>query len=144
MNIDTKYLLDAVSIRKLSTDILKLDFIKANCIIPEEILYEVNSDKKKELLLPFSEKPTTQLIIMTENLLDNIGINNKVLDLYNNEGNGDIILIATILCKKDEQALTMFKTNWVLVTDDNELIKLATTKKIECISTEEFINLATQ
>jgi hypothetical protein len=141
MNLEIKYLIDAVSITKLPIEFLRLDFVQKNSFIPAEIFYEIRSAAKKQVLLPIVDKVDCGLLNTTIGLLREVGTNNKVLDLYNNEGNGDIALVATALFKKEQQVLTLFQINWVIVTDDNGLKDLAGRKAIVCISTEDFINL---
>lgn len=132
------YLLDTVSIIHLNYDALSSAFVRDNCLVPAEIYYEVSSIGKRNAIERIVEKPSKDLLHTAQKLLKRIGPNNRVLDLYRNEGNGDIMLIATALLKIEIDAMTLFKRQWIIVSDDKELQLLAQNQKLKAISTEAF------
>lgn len=66
-------------------------------------------------------------------LLEEIGHNLKLLNLYLGEGTADIMMIAFILAERDEDK-TMFPEEYTIVTKDAELTTVAKAYNIGCVS----------
>lgn len=139
MNIEDKFLLDAVSVTRLGVGTLNSGFIQSSCLVPEEIFYEVGSQRKKEAIKKLVEKPNLEILKSAQALLTDLGTKNSILDLYQNEGNGDVILLAAAISKKQQEDGTLFQTDWIIVTDDRDLRELAKQKKIKTFTTKKFI-----
>jgi len=135
---DKRYLLDTVSVTRISLDVLMSDFVQEKCVVPAEVYYEVGSAGKREAIQRIAEAPSASLFGKVRDLLLSAGVNNQVLDLYQNQGNGDIILVATALSKEESEELSLFKTKWTIVSDDKNLQDLAQINQILVISTEAF------
>jgi len=135
---DVRYLLDTVSINRLPLDLLNSVFVQSNCNVPLDVCYEVGNLRKQQAVQKIIEKMSADLLHIVQSLLHEIGTNNKVLDIYHNEGNGDVILVATALMKKEQESLTLFKNNWIIVSDDKDLQELAKQKGVKAMSTEAF------
>ena len=65
----------------------------------------------------------------------------KIVDLYNNEGNGDVLLIATVLSERRKELGSMLKTQWIIVTEDKGVAKLAGIFNIETINKKQFYQI---
>lgn len=83
-----------------------------------------------------------QKIGITVDILDqlrNVMLNaEKIVDLYNNEGNGDVLLIATALSEQHKELGSMLRTQWIIVTEDKGVVKLANTFSIKTIDKRQF------
>ena len=65
----------------------------------------------------------------------------KLVDLYKYKGNGDVFLIATALARMNEEDGMLFKTEWIIVTEDKGVIDMAKKCNICTINTKEFENI---
>ena len=134
------YLLDSVAIIRLDKSILAGDFVKKHCRISEEVVNEVRHRKKISMLEENVIPVTPKVLSIARDLLTTNADSKGLIDLYKNEGNGDILQLATIIVEKEKVSLTLnlFNTNWTLVTDDIGLSTFAESLGINAISSDEF------
>ncbi len=144
MKFEDKYLLDTVAISKLNRLELESSFLRDDCKIPEEVLYECRDFKHVKLLNSLVIPVTIELISTAQTVILGLDDDDKIIDLYNNEGNGDIILLATALHEMSKNGIQLFKTNWVIVTDDRLLTERAREFSIDSISSKEFRDIVKQ
>lgn len=138
----TKYLLDETPAASLSNEWIKSDFFQRNCLIPEEIMYELRDNfeldfnELKKVLVPVSYDILNQLQIVMAQV--------KIVKLYQNEGNGDSLIIATALAMKNEENAKLIKDEWVIVTSDKGVVAIAKNFAIKCIGKNEFYEILKQ
>lgn len=65
-------------------------------------------------------------------VLTSHGDNFKLIRLYTGEGTADVVMLAYILAEKDD-SYTLFPEDYVLVTQDRELISIATAYGIKSV-----------
>lgn len=136
---ETNFLLDTTPVASLCNEWMDSEFFLSYCFIPEEIVFESGTNFYIDL-----EKLKRRQISTTYEVLNKLKMimaQAKVVDLYNNEGNGDVLLVATALAKKDEEDLKLFKAEWVIVTCDKGVAKLAESFAIRVMGKDEFYKI---
>ena len=78
-----------------------------------DYLYEAEASYTKKCQIPVSYDILNQLQIVMAQA--------KVVKLYQNEGNGEVLIIATALAMKNLENSKLFKDEWVIVTCDKGL-----------------------
>lgn len=135
--IETKYLIDTTPAATLQEEWMKSSFFKKYCFFPEEIIYELRDNLALNQRILAEQK--IEVSINTLDQLQNVMLSaDKIVDLYNNEGNGDVLLIATILSERRKELGSMLKTQWIIVTEDKGVAKLADVFNIETINKKQF------
>ena len=138
--IETKYLIDTTRAATLKEKWMKSSFFKQSCFFPEEIIYELRDNLALNQRILAEQK--IEVSIDTLDQLQNVMLSaDKIVDLYNNEGNGDVLLIATILSERRKELGSMLKTRWIIVTEDKGVVRLASVFNIETISKKQFYEL---
>ncbi|KKQ81498.1 MAG: hypothetical protein UT05_C0015G0007 [Parcubacteria group bacterium GW2011_GWF2_38_76] len=138
------YLLDTVSITEIQNkdkNFFTSNFYRDNCFVPEEIVFELESpqneyllDKLKKKTYPISSEILKYLpIVMGEMNLDNV-----VIDLYQNKGNGDVFCLAIAFCENSKNQDKLLPDDWLIVSNDLGLAKLAKTLGVRVINSREF------
>lgn len=143
------YLLDSVTVSKLTGGQLASDFVTSHCVVPEEIAYELERVGKDTDVLRISQPVDIDLLASIREVLSMEEIGYRLLDLFNNSGNGDIVLLALALCGIRDTRAKLFGPGYTIVTDDEALIEftkkrmaaLTDGEKVETLRTEEFISL---
>lgn len=138
--IETKYLIDTTPAATLKEKWMKSNFFKKSCFFPEEIVYELRDNLVLNQRILAEQK--IGVSIDTLDQLQSVMLSaNKIVDLYNNEGNGDVLLIATVLSERRRELGSMLKTRWIIVTEDKGVVRLAGVFNIETISKKQFYEL---
>ena len=134
---DKKYIVDtnvACSLKKMHVD---SNFFRNNCFIPEEILTEIGNSN--DLYLEFERRQLPITFDVLYELQNSVMLHSEsVIDLYDDKGDGDVMIIATILAEKRKEAGSWLITEWVVATEDNGLKKLLSKFGIERVGLEEF------
>lgn len=136
---ETKYLLDTTPAASLRNEWIGSDFFQKNCFVPEEIIYELRDNNELDLAMLKNNQ-----ISVSYDILSNLQIvmaQAKIVKLYQNEGNGDVLIIATALAMKNIENAKLLKDEWVIVTSDNGVVKLAANFAIKCITKESFYSI---
>lgn len=134
--IGTKYLLDSMIVSSLKTEFIQSKFFKSSCFFSDEIAYEQRDNNQLNL----SEFENNIFPVDSDILqkLKDVMEKAKIVKLYRNEGNGDVLTIATALSQTANDSLPMFSIKWKIVTSDRGLKNLAREFDIECIDADEF------
>lgn len=136
---ETKYLLDTTPAASLHNEWLKTKFFQNYCFVPEEIMYELRDNFELDLIeLKKNQIPVTYDIL---NELQIVMAQAKIVKLYQNEGNGDSLIIATALAMKNKENAKLIKDDWVIVTSDTGVATLAKNFAIRCIGKNEFYDI---
>ena len=139
---ETKYLIDETPAASLKDEWIMTNFFKKNCFIPEEIIYELRDNYELDLVeLRKNQIPVSYDIL---NELQIVMAQAKAVKLYQNEGNGDALIIATALVMKNKENAKLIKDEWIIVTSDKGVITLAKNFAIKCISKDEFYGILKQ
>ncbi len=135
--VETKYLVDTTPAATLRKEWMNTIFFKKFCFFPEEIVYELRDNLALDQRMLVGQKIGITVDILDQ--LRNVMLNaEKIVDLYNNEGNGDVLLIATALSEQHKELGSMLRTQWIIVTEDKGVVKLANTFSIKTIDKRQF------
>ena len=137
-----KYLLDTVSITQMTKSQLKSKFVQYHCLISEEVLYELRPHASAAYLNELNYEVDVDVLRCIKDIFVDVEIDFKILDLYSNRGNGDIILLAIALNERNKNSEQLFTlTMYKIVTEDKELRSVAEKLRLETLSTEDFVSL---
>ncbi len=135
--VETKYLIDTTPAATLQEEWTKTVFFKKFCFFPEEIVYELRDNLTLDQRMLAEQKIEITVDVLDQ--LRNVMLNaDKIVDLYNNEGNGDVLLVATVLSEQRKELGSMLRTQWIIVTEDKGVVKLANTFSIKTINKSQF------
>lgn len=140
MSSDVVFLLDTVTVSKLSPEQIGSDLVCQHCKIPEEILYELRDNSNLAQFDTLEYAISNDVLLMVEKILSQ-SVVQKLLDLYKSEGNGDVILLAVAITENEASKSELFGRKWVIVTDDKNLIKAAEANAVDTLDTASFILL---
>jgi hypothetical protein len=136
-----RYLVDTVTLSRMTEAQRGSEFMRRCCRIPEEILFEAmglpDIDKLRLLNYPI----TTAVLDNVKTVMATIKAGDKVVELYGNKGNGDVMLLATALTEMAVSAGQLIGDRWIIATGDSGLIRKAHELNLETCETDEFIAL---
>ncbi|UOY02450.1 hypothetical protein [Blastococcus sp. PRF04-17] len=136
-----RYLVDNVTLSRMTAEQRASPFMRNRCRIPEEILYEARGLPDIELLKPLIYPITTTVLENVKVVLATIKAGDKVVDLYRNEGNGDVMLLATALTEMAVTAEQLFGDRWIIATADKGLTSKAVELGVLTCTSDQFIEL---
>ena len=140
MNDEAVFLLDTVTVSKLTDEQLSSDLVQQNCKLPEEIMHELENNPKQVSVQTLGEAVNAALLLKASELLTQPSVQ-RLLDLYGFEGNGDVLLLAQAVLGKEVGQLQFFSKRWVIVSDDKKLIAAAIANGIDTLDTSSFAGL---
>lgn len=137
-----RYLLDNSALIRLTAVQRAASLIRTYCRIPTEVLWEARGLPDHDALqaLDYPMTPTVARwlrVVMAAIPIDSV----DVIDLYQNKGNGDPILVAVALDARDASEQTLLPEVWHIVTADRGLANLAETFEIPTLQLPEFAAL---
>lgn len=135
----TKYLLDETPAASLNGEWIHSEFFHENCFIPEEVMYELRDNRNLDINELKKNQITTSYDIL--NMLEIVMAQAKIVKLYQNEGNGDALIIATALSMKNIENSKLVKDEWVIVTSDKGVVALSKKFAIRCIGKDELYRI---
>lgn len=136
-----RYLVDTVTLTQMSVTQRGCAFMRAYCRIPEEILYEAGGMPDIDTL-SFLDYPVTAAVMeKAKEVLNSITPKDRVVDLYSNKGNGDVMLLATALAEIEVSAGQLIGDRWIIATADVGLTKKAAELHIPICHSKVFIAL---
>lgn len=138
-----KYLLDA---NVLSTSkvrgIIDTDFFKSNCVVLDEIAYELIDTSIGKTLRAIAEPPELGALDRLREVVDDLV---ELSILQTDRGNGDALLIAAALFMRDgaegQEKFPFMRDHPVVVTDEKLVDAYAKKKGIDAISGMEFMKI---
>lgn len=129
-----RYLLDT---HILSASLMSGASTRKDLFILQEVADELAYSKEDTARLQRSGikilEITDRHIKKLKEVLVDHGSNFNLIRLYTGEGTADVVMLAYILCERDTPA-TLFPEECTLVTKDKELISVARSYGIACIS----------
>ena len=135
----TKYLLDETPAASLNSEWIHSKFFHENCFVPEEIMYELRDNRNLDIDGLKKNQILTSYDIL--NMLEIVMAQAKIVKIYQNEGNGDVLIVATALSMKNIENSKLVKDEWVIVTSDKGVVALSKKFAIRCISKDEFYGI---
>lgn len=140
--IDTRYMIDTTPAVKIPKNAFGTDFFNSFCFFSDEILYELKDNPNYRLFREHALPATASVLLHAQNsILPALPKNSKLVDLYTNKGNGDIMLLSTILDEQNKELGKLFQSKWIVVTEDNGVIDRAKIYSIDSMNTNEFLDL---
>lgn len=136
-----RYLVDNVTLSRMTSDQRASAFMQNRCRIPEEIIYEARGLPDIETLKPLIYPITTTVLAYVKVVLATIKPGDKVVDLYRNEGNGDVILLATALSEMSVSSEQLFGDRWIIATADKGLTRKAAELGVLTCTADQFVAL---
>ena len=131
--IETKYLIDTTPAATLQRNWTESLFFKEHCFFPEEIIYELRDNLALDQRILAEQKIEVSIDVLDQ--LRNVMLNaGKNIDLYNNEGNGDVLLVATVMSEQHRELGSLLKTRWIIATEDKGVVRLASIFNIKTIN----------
>jgi hypothetical protein len=119
----TKYLIDNNALGPLGEKRKKSAFFAEHCRVPEEVAYESRRAKHAKLLEPLTIAMTPAVLVQLAEVMRTVPVgDDQLVDLYNNKGAADPIIVA-MACVLDNEDL--FADNWVIVTEDKAVLAKA-------------------
>lgn len=139
--LDEMYIIDTVVAATLTVDIIESSFFDKYCFVPEEIRYELRNNPLHPKLQNNEIKTDINILSQLKNVFSAMDNNSRLVDLYQNMGNGDALIIATVLAKRAEELGKLFPDKWTIVTEDKGLCEVARKHDIEYISRDDFLEI---
>ncbi len=136
---ETIYLVDNNVLAKLTGAQLGSRFFRERCRVPDEVVHEAGP-QRAELLeeVRFATTPVV-LRVLTRVMAEIIPGDIDLVDLYRNKGGADPFLIACALAGIEDGRDKLFAPDWVLVTEDRGVRKMAERLDVEWQSKAEFV-----
>ncbi len=138
-----KYFMDAnvLSTSKIRATI-ETDFFKANCIVLDEIAYELQGTSIGDSLQRLAQSPDIDTLKRLGDIIDDLV---RLSILQTDHGNGDALLIAAALSLKDgaggQGQLSFMQDQPVIVTDEKLVDVYAKKRGLDAISGDEFMKI---
>lgn len=136
------FLLDSNVLSKTNPDQRSSELFRRGCRIPSEVLHEVrwlpDVEELKECEYPTSAAVLRALALVMDEIEPG---ETSLVDLYANKGNADPYLVA---CAIDGMGWTedhLFGPNWVVVSDDNAVQRMADAFGVSILPSAEFLQL---
>lgn len=136
-----RYLVDNVTLSRMTAEQRASPFMRNRCRIPEEILFEARGLPDIEMLKPLIYPITTTVLENVKVVLATTKAGDKVVDLYRNEGNGDVMLLATALTEMSVSDGQLFGDRWIIATSDKGLTRKAVELGVLTCTSDQFIAL---
>ena len=136
-----RYLVDTVTLSRMTANQRASAFMHNRCRIPEEIIYEARGLPDVEMLKPLIYPITTTVLENVKVVLATTKAEDKVVDLYRNEGNGDVMLLATALTEMSVSEVQLFGDRWIIATADKGLTRKAVELGVLTCTSDQFIAL---
>jgi hypothetical protein len=139
---DVYYLVDNNVLSRLTPQQRACSLMRDRCRIPSEVLFEARGfpdiDVLRGLEYPVSTGVLTQLCDVMRAVVPG---DFKLVDLYNNRGNADPMLIATALDARQTASRTLFEETWRIVTDDLAVQAKAAEFGLSSMGYEDFCSI---
>jgi rRNA-processing protein FCF1 len=132
-----RYLLDAVTLSRLRPDQRVSTFVRTNGRIPSEVMYEAQGLPEIKQLAELEYKPNLAVLENIKVVMATLEPGDNLVDLYRNEGGGDVMLLASALTLLADDHPNLFPDRWVIATDDDGLTAKAAELGVETCSTAE-------
>lgn len=135
----TKYLVDNNALGPLGDKCRRSAFFKQHCRVPEEVAHESRRAKHAPLLAPITVEMDPAILVELAAVMKTVPVGDtRLVDLYNNKGAADPILVAMAHVLSTEN---LFSDRWVIVTKDEAVKEKAKEFSIETVTPESLAAL---
>lgn len=135
-----RYLVDTVTLSKMTVTQRSSTFMRSHCRIPEEILFEARGLPDIDALMLLTYPITTVVLENVTVVMATISPGDKVVDLYSNKGNGDVMLLATALTEMAISSGQLLGDHWMIATDDDGLTRKAHELSVSTCTADKLIS----
>lgn len=139
--MNTWYLMDTNLLAKMSEAQRSSDFVRQHCRIPSEVLWEAQGLRDHASLSQLEYETTSEVLDSLRTVMAAVTVEEKLVDLYSNTGNGDAVLLAVALTEKLRANQVLFGDTWVIATDDEGLARKARELNLPTCRSDEFMKL---
>lgn len=129
------YLLDNNVLGPLG-DLKESSFFANYCRVPAEVAHESRKARHAKLLVSI-EMNTAMLAKLAEVMATVPAKKNDIIDLYENKGAADPILVAMAWVLDNPELLTLLDKHWIIVSQDKAVIKKAKDFGVETKTLDE-------
>lgn len=136
---ENRYLLDAVVLLEMTPSQRRAEFVRTYCRIPSEILYEAASLPDIHLFRELEVGVTTNILKNLKTVMATVEPGDRIIELYKNKGNGDMMLLACALTLMSGERPNLFPDRWIIVSDDKALRSKATELNVPSCSRAELV-----
>lgn len=138
MTAVTMYLIDNNALGPLG-DRKKSTFFREHCRVPAEVAHESRRARHARLLEPLTIEMTPAMLAQLADVMKTVPVGHtKFIDLYNYKGTADPILVALAVVLSNED---LFSDNWVIVTQDKEVVAKAKEFSVDTMTPKELASL---
>ena len=135
------YFIDTDAATKIKREFIKSPFFRNYCALTEENIYELRENNNVDLFSKCQIEIDPTILSALPAVWGKIDISDKIFNLYRNEGNGDIIMIAALLSQTEQGRTQLFNNTLILVTDDKGLTTIAKEFSFAVIESDAFIKI---
>ena len=136
---ETIYLVDNNVLAKLTGAQLGSRLFRESCRVPDEVVHEAGQ-RRAELLeeVRFATTPVV-LRALARVMAEVVPGDIDLVDLYRNKGGADPFLIACALAGMEDGQDKLFSPDWVLVTEDRGVRRMAERQGVRWLWNSEFV-----
>ena len=137
---ETHYLLDTNALSRLTGSERACRFMRARCGITDDVLWEsrdlADAAQLTMLVLPM----TAHALAVIQEIMSSVPIGDlKLVNLYGNKGAADPGLVACAVAATTRSHDTLFRQEWLVVTDDGEVRAKAEVFDVGWMSSSDFV-----
>lgn len=136
-----RFLLDNVTLSRLTSVQRSSSFVRDRCRIPTAVLAEAQGLPDATELAALEYETTGEVLRKVAAVVRALEPGDHMLDLFRNEGNGDVFLLAVALVEADIAAQQLFADRWVIATDDKGLRANSSRWQVATCTSAEFAEL---
>ena len=134
----TKYILDNNVLSQMTSDQRNGVFVRDHRHIPSDVMYEARG-YLEEALQTLEYSTSINVLKHIRDVMAFLPVTDTdLVDLYSNKGMADPAIIACALDAIERESDTLFKSTWVIVSEDTAINRTANLLGVEAISTVEF------
>lgn len=123
---DRMYLLDNNAFGMIGSNRRDTDFFRRRCRVTEDVLYESRFTVKASTLSGLVVPVMPAMLRQVAEIMQTVPVGDtKLVDLYNNKGTADPMLIAAALVLNSPEKPSFFDDEWIIVTRDKEVVAKA-------------------
>lgn len=135
--IERKFLVDNNALGIIGVKRRSSGFFRAHCRVTEDVAYEARYTAKTSEVAGLSVPVTPAMLTKLVEVMATVPVGDtKLVDLYDNTGSADPMLVAAALVLNEKESESLLGDEWVIVTRDKAVRAKADEFKI-CVLTPE-------
>ena len=136
-----RFLLDNVTLSKLTPAQRASAFVRTSCRVPTAVLTEARGLTNAPALAALEYETTGDVLRKVAAVVQALEPSDRMLDLFRNEGNGDVFLLAVALVEADIARQQLFADRWIIATDDKGLRRNSARWQVQTCTSAQFAEL---